>query len=291
MKTKLRFAVPNGSLSERLQMYCATAGYPLQAPDRTGFCGEAGGVLFYQLDRRMIPHFLKSGDFDAGITGFDLWLNSGVRGLREIASLTFSRKTDQPTRWVLVKRTDWKSSNGGIVRIACELPRLARRLLRDVELPQKWKLIEIEGSEELCAKHHVSDLVLTVTETGKSLVANGLEILPGCDRLLVSTPRILARNKLSTERERRLQELTLALQSVVGAHEYVMVMCDMPDGVDVSSLDLHPSVAPTVSPLTKAGWHALTVCIPRTEFGCVAFRLKAVGAKGIVMCDVQAHIE
>ena len=113
MSDKLRFAVPNGSLWDRLCMHLATAGYPLRSPDRTGLCGEADGIQFHQLDRRMIPSFMETGMFDAGLTGLDLWENSGAQdGLRVIDQFAFSRTTDQPSRWVLATRKGLRSTAG-----------------------------------------------------------------------------------------------------------------------------------------------------------------------------------
>lgn len=86
----LKFVIPSGSLSAKLRGYLEIAGYPVREPDRTGFCGKVGDVAFFQLDRRMVPHFINTGKFDAGITGYDLFLASRAKELREVAELNFS---------------------------------------------------------------------------------------------------------------------------------------------------------------------------------------------------------
>ncbi len=291
MSEKLRFAVPNGSLWDRLCMHLATAGYPLRSPDRTGLCGEADGIQFHQLDRRMIPSFMETGMFDAGLTGLDLWENSGMQdGLRVIDQFAFSRSTDQPSRWVLATR---KGADLDLrpVRVACELPRLAEILLAKTDLPVDRRVIRIDGSEEMCVKYGIADAVLVVTETGRSIRENGLEILPGCDSLLVSKPEIRALPHLAAAKEESLQALSLALQAVVSGQAFITVAFDIPVAVDLSALSLPASVAPTVSPLTDALWNACEICIPRSLFGPTLVRLKRAGARGIVMNDTQGYLE
>jgi ATP phosphoribosyltransferase len=288
---KLRFAVPNGSLWERLCLHLATAGYPLRPPDRTGLCGEADGIQFHQLDRRMIPSFMQTGMFDAGLTGLDLWENSGVHdGLRVIDQFSFSRSTDQPSRWVLATRKG-SALDRQPLRVACELPRLAELLLARISLPIDRQVIRIDGSEEMCVKYGIADAVLVVTETGRSIRENGLEILPGCDSLLVSKPEIRALPHLSTAQEESLQALALALQAVVSAQAYITVAFDIPATVDLAALNLPASVAPTVSPLTDPLWKACEICIPRSLFGPTLVRLRRAGARGIVMHDAQGYLE
>jgi ATP phosphoribosyltransferase len=291
---KLRFAVPNGSLWERLCMHLATAGYPLRPPDRTGLCGESAGIQFHQLDRRMIPAFMQTGAFHAGLTGLDLWENSGLHdGLRVVDQFSFSRTTDQPSRWVLARRKDVPLAGDGKdrpVKVACELPRLAEILLKQAGLPADCQVIRIDGSEEMCVKHGIADAVLVVTETGRSIRENGLEILPGCDSLLVSRPEIRALPDLADSHEEALQALSFALQAVVSAQAYITVSFDIPAAVDLDALHLPASVAPTVAPLTDPAWKACEICIPRAVFGPTLVRLKRAGARGIVMNDTQGYL-
>jgi ATP phosphoribosyltransferase len=287
---KLRFAVPNGSLWERLCMHLSTAGYPLRSPDRTGLCGESDGIQFHQLDRRMIPAFMQTGAFHAGLTGLDLWENSGDHeGLRVIDRFAFSRTTDQPSRWVLATRKGHQLADR-TVRVACELPRLAELLLKKTSLPTDRHVIRIDGSEEMCVKHGIADAVLVVTETGRSIRENGLEILPGCEALLVSQPEIRALPELPDALEDALQALRFALQAVVSAQAYITVSFDIPAAVDLTALHLPASVAPTVSPLTDPEWKACEICIPRSVFGPTLVRLKRAGARGIVMNDTQGYL-
>lgn len=288
----LKFVIPNGSLSAKLRNYLAIAGYPVGEPDRTGFCGKVERIYFYQLDRRMVPHFINTSLFQAGITGLDLLIASGLeKKLTCFAELSFSRATNRPTRWVLVCRNgfDWRPFKRHPARIACELPGLAKRLLKNVNLPFKYKIEKIEGSEEQCVFSGLAEFAVIVTETGGSIEANNLEIFPDCEQLLVSTPRVIARKDLDLEQEENLLALTCALQSVVAAEAYVMVVFDFPSEVELSRLGLPADVSPTISPLLKSGWKAGQICVQRSKIGMVTANLSRVGAKSIDIIGLQGH--
>ncbi len=287
MKT-LRMIVPNGSLWQRLAMYLAIAGYTLREPDRTGFCGCANGVEFFQADRRMIPGFVEVA-FDAGITGYDLLLASGIKGLREVANLCFSRASDRPSCWVLARRKGFRR-RGKTVTIACELPRLATILLRRRQPPFRYRIVRIDGSEELCVKERLADMALVVTESGTSIRANSLEIVPGFENLLASTPRILARRKLPVAKEEALLALSTALFGVVGASDVVMLTFDISTDVDIEAISLPSAVAPTVTRLTREGWNACQTCIPRSAFGRVSMKLKKLDARAIAMQRIEGYL-
>ncbi len=286
----LKIVLPNGSLWQRLVMYLAVAGYPVRDPDRTGFCCSVNGIDFFQVDRRMVPAFVAQA-FDAGITGHDLHLASGIRGLCEVGQLCFSRATDQPTRWVLARKAGFRRKKGQAVTIACELPRLASILLRRASLPFSYRVIRIDGSEEQYVKEGLSDMVLVVTETTRSIRENSLEIVPGCENLLQSTPRVLARKNLPVSKEEALADFVTAMRGVVGASAVAMLTFDIPAKVPVADLKLPSAVAPTDFNLTRPGWKAYETCISPSDFGRVSRRLKRFGAKAIAMQRLEGYID
>ena len=120
-------------------------------------------------------------------------------------------------------------------------------------------------------------------------MANGLEIFPGCEELLVSTPRIIASLSLDAVLDTELTALSCALQSVVAAEAYVMVVFDFPSKVKLSALGLPAEVSPTVSPLLKKGWSAGQICVPRSEIGRVTMTLREAGAKSVDVIGLQGH--
>lgn len=299
MKSPLQFVLPTGSLSEQTREFLAKAGYDVGKPDRRGFCGAAanGMIRFWERDRRMIPELLQ-GRFDAGITGRDLLMESGVTGLRIIAQLCYSKRTHSPTRWVLAAPAghglDLEEAGHGLlkVRVGCELPALCRTLLCEHAIHlRRYDITEvrrISGYEEMAVEDRLCDLIMVVTETGKSLEDQKFSILPGCERMLVSMPLILAKSSLSQDQEEAVQELSFALRSAIGAASRVMLKADLTHEA-LRALQLPAEVSPSILPLQDGEGIAVEICIPRTDIGVIGLRLERAGARGIVVQEVIAY--
>jgi len=290
MSEVLRFIIPSGSLADQTRRFLSQAGYTVHQPDRRGYCGETNGVQFFQLDRRMIPAFIESRSFDAGIIGKDLLLNSGITSMKEICELRFSRDSERPTRWVLAQKKGFYLSTNRELRIGCELPHFAQILLK--ELHYAHRIVRISGSEEQCVAHEVIDQVLVVTESGSSISANELEIVAGFENLFESVPVIIQScdTALSQVKEEKLLHLSVALRSVVGSQDYRLVTCDVPTNVSIQDLKLPASVAPTISNLTDPAWCAISICISTRDLGMVLAQLQDMGAKAIITTKVEGYI-
>ena len=282
----LRFALPTGSLGPRTRSLLMQVGYSLSEPDRRGYCGTSGGVSFFQRDRRMVP-LQVANTFDAGLTGKDLLITSGVEGLRSIVDLCFSRKSNQPTRWVLVSKEE-KFPSSGCVTVGCEYPLLARKLLTERGLPCQFEIIAIEGNEEQAIEDGLCGFVLVVTETGGSLERAGLNVI--CDNLLVSTPQVIAKPDLPKVKEVALQQLCIALQAALAAGERVMVKANI-DAEALKTIDLPSSDNPTVSPLESGGLVAVEVCVSSISIANTLLVLRNAGATAIVVQDLKGFLE
>jgi ATP phosphoribosyltransferase-like protein len=260
--------------------------------------------MFIRSNRRAIPRRVKSGTLiDAGITGQDIFLNAGY-GLREYATLRFARRSDRPTRWVLAARPGFELDRfvpgKGVseihlnkITIACELHRFAEIVLArlDPPFPLDYEIVRIDGSEEQEVAGGDSDLALVVTETGDSIRENGLEILPGYDNVFESIPAIHLNDNFVDSKYPALEELTLALQSVIGAGDFVKVEFHFPKELELDRLRLPSDLGVTVSPLTTPGWHEGKVVVPRSQYPSVMRQLKKAGARNFIMDSIQGHLE
>ena len=222
----LEFVFASGSLSKRFRIYLERAGYELTDPDSRGFCGISRGVRFWQRDRRMIPWHVVSGRFDAGLTGHDLILSSGVDldSFRMLQELPFSRNSDGPSTWVLAAhpKDDHKRCRNDLglipVTVGCELPGLARCLQGAWSGPYWFEqIIPLEGNEEMAIEDGLCEAILVVSETGKSLKEAGLTIISS--EPFLSSPQIIAKNSLLYwEKEVALKVLCSTLSDAVRGH-------------------------------------------------------------------------
>jgi len=283
----LRFVLPKGSLGPKCRFFLGRAGYRLNDPDRSGYMGTAIGVDFFERDRRMIPSHIEKS-FDAGIAGKDLVLASGIRELRVIEDLQFSRKTNLAVRWVLANSRGLMPD--GSIAIGTEYPVLAQVLLSCEKTKLDYTIVELEGNEEQAIRDGLCDAILVVTETGDSIRQAGLKIIEEFDNLLVSCPQIIAKPYLSEGKERSLQMLSVALRGAVLADGRKMVTFDIrKDAIDM--LSLPSEIGMSVLDIPKPpGWAAGQICITTESLPSVLLQLKEAGAVGIVISDPVGYL-
>ncbi len=284
----LRFVLPTGSLAPRTRALLQQVGYALAEPDAWGYCGTSNGVEFYQRDRRMVPRQV-SGSFDAGLTGKDLVLASGMRGMRMITELCFSRRSNSPTRWVLASR-DGVLPPDGSMTVGCEYPALVQELLGTMSLPCTFTAVPIEGTEEQAIADGLCSHVLVVTETGGSLKRAGLAIVKGCENLLVSVPVLIAKPALTPRKERALRVLSVGLQAALSADERVMIKANIRKEA-LANVRLQASEAPTVSAPIAAGQVAIEICVPVSAIAETLFTLQEAGATAIAVQDLKGFLK
>jgi ATP phosphoribosyltransferase len=282
-----RFAVPSGSLQERTLEILQQAGYQFAwRVGRDDFFGSANGVQFYLRDRGNIAQLVRDGIFDAGITGSDLVINSGVLAseLTVVMDLPYSRATNGATRWVLAGPAGLQL---GKVRIGTERMKLAEYCLADF-LSQGAELVQLPGKEESAVGDGLCDAVFVVTETGSSLAAHGLTILR--DNLFVSNPQLLASPRLSSAELSLMEEIGLAMRSILDAEKMATITFDLRRD-KLEGLKLPAAVSPTINNTLDPDWIAGQVLIERQQLGCVLRQLRLVGAQGVFMQDVQGYMK
>lgn len=285
----VRFAIPNGSLGPRTRDFLVDVGYSLRKPGDDGYLGTSGGIAFYERNRRMIPILVANGAFDAGITGKDLFyaVEDELKGVIPLEDLCFSRQSNQPTRWVLASK-DGILEDKKSIRIGCELPKLASKLLESKSMP-RYTIVQIEGNEECAIDDGLCDAILVVTETGSSLEKSGLKIVQGFSNLLVSVPQVISRVNLSEDKNRIVYMLCLALRSAIASNDQVMVTSILKKGV-LQTINLPASVSPTLKKMADDRFEAVEICIPRSLIPNVLMILKYVDAQATAIQDLKGFL-
>lgn len=129
--------------------------------------------------------YIDTGAVDAGITGYDLWGESGLK-LKELIDLDFGLCD-------LVLAGPKKYKNAGLktgIRIGTCFPNLTANYLSRCGTPAQ--IIEVSGAVEILPRMGVSDLVVDLVSTGRTLRENNLIVL---DKILSSTARLLCKKK------------------------------------------------------------------------------------------------
>jgi len=276
----LRIAVPNkGSLSQSATDMLRESGYRVrQDPKELTLLDADNGVEFFYLRPRDIALYVGEGTLDVGITGRDLLLDSGAKA-EEVMALGFGGSTFR-FAGPAGAYTDVNDLRG--VRIATSYPGIVRQHL--VEHGIEATVNRLDGAVESSVQLGVADVIADVVETGGTLVKAGLEVFG--EPILESEAVLVTRGSAAPT---GLDVFRRRLEGVMVARSYVMMDYDVPGERVSEAVALTPGIeSPTVSPLHREGWFAVRAMVPRATAHRIMDELWDVGARAILVTDIDA---
>jgi ATP phosphoribosyltransferase len=256
---------------------------------------ELNGGAFIKPKR--IPLLVAEGDFDIGITGEDLILESGARV--EICSrLGYSRSTDDHTRGVLF--TSERNTTVRSVRdvppgsvIFSEYPNLTRHFFQKLAVPVEIVYSPGSAEAEVPRKYPFG---VALSETGRSLRENALrilEVLFESRTVLLANPQSM-RNPVKRESIKIFQ---LILQGIEEARGKIFLSMNVPKRALAAVLDHLPALSsPTISPLaamhtTHEAQSSISSVVPVADINALIPKLLKLGAKGIITMPVSSVVQ
>ncbi|MCC7279386.1 MAG: ATP phosphoribosyltransferase [Chromatiaceae bacterium] len=281
--TPLRLGLPKGSLEQSTLALFEQAGWKISPNYRNYYPAVDDPDLSCVLVRaqEMAP-YVASGTLDLGLTGLD-WILETQAEVEEICTLTYSKSSEQPSRWVLVVPKDSPINSVADLqgkKIATELLGFTKRYLADrgieASVEFSWGATEAKVVEGLV------DAVVEITETGSTIRAHGLRIV---EELLVTETRLIANPQARQDpwKRAKIDQIALMLQAALAARHKVALKLN----VKAEDLDrvvgLLPSLhAPTVSHLYDRSWLAVETVVDARIVRDLVPRLRVAGAEGIL---------
>lgn len=234
-----------------------------------------------------IPEFVADGAADVGITGWDLVCESG-RHLEMLLDVELA-----PCRLVLAAPASAGVGSLADVppgaRIATVFPRLTSRFLADAGIVAE--VVEVSGAVEVTPRLGVADLIVDLVATGSTLRANQLHEVA---TLLASSARLVARpDGVDGQALRaRLDDLVIALASVVKARNQRYLMANVPRARLASVRDILPGVGgpDVVELLDGSELVAVQAVVALSAVSTTITALKGIGATGIVVTRIERFI-
>lgn len=193
--TSITLAVPSkGRLEELTREWFAQRGLTITRPGGArSYLGAIEGmpdvtVRFYPASE--IARELIRGNIDLGVTGRDLIHETSETGP---ASVDFARDLGfghadvviaVPESWIDVTHmhdladvaSDFRSRHGRWMRIATKYITITRQHFARAGIAE-YRIVESLGATEAAPAAGVADIVVDITSTGSTLVANGLRVL------------------------------------------------------------------------------------------------------------------
>ncbi|MFP3947404.1 MAG: ATP phosphoribosyltransferase [Gemmatimonadota bacterium] len=283
----LRIALPNkGRLSEEALSLFERAGLePEFRADRAlvASLGEDFQAIFVRAAD--IPEFVSDGAAELGVTGADLVAESG-RDVTELMDLGFGR-----CRLVVAVRDESSIASPEDVpdgtRIATSFPGLTRRFFEDLGI--SVEIAPVSGAAEIAPHLGVADLIVDLSSTGSTLRVNGLRPV---GTILESSARMVANPKALDDDQgsgRRIQELVVALESVLRAERKRYLMANVPrDRLDEVREVLPGISGPTIIEVKNGGtWVAAHAVVDASNIYQTINDLKRLGAEGILVTRIE----
>jgi ATP phosphoribosyltransferase len=281
-KKVLKLGLPKGSLQESTVELFRKAGIRIGSSDRSYFpdCDDDEIEIMLVRSQEM-GKYVQDGLFDAGITGQDWILETGVH-VKQICELVYGKSGFKPVRWVLAvpESSKIKSVKGLQGKtVATELVSYVKKYL--AKMGVKAKVEYSWGATEAKAGILV-DAIVELTETGRSLKANQLRIV---EDVLSSTTRFIANKKSWNDpwKREKMENIAILLKGALAAEGMVGLKMNLKENDLTRIMNILPSLKqPTVSPLTIPGWIALEVVVEEKVVKRMIPDLKRAGAQGII---------
>ena len=182
----LNVALPKGRLGETVYGLFEAAGFPCPAVMEPGrkliFENAEAGVRYFWVKPSDVAIYVERGAADIGVAGKDILLEYEP-DVYELADLGVG-----VCRMAVAAKRDFYDDTRRALRVATKFPHIASRhyaaMGRDIDV------IRLGGSIELAPILGLSDVIVDIVETGKTLKENDLavieEIAPVSARLIAN---------------------------------------------------------------------------------------------------------
>ena len=172
----LTIALSKGRLADQAIELLEKAGYDCTAAKEKSrkliLEDEAQGLRFILAKPTDVPTYVEYGAADIGVVGKDTLLEAG-RQLYEVIDLGFGK-----CRMCVCGPKELKGKLDTIPnkRVSTKYPNITRAYFEDYKR-ESVEIIKLHGSIELAPLIGLSDVIVDIVETGRTLIENGLDVI------------------------------------------------------------------------------------------------------------------
>ena len=282
----IRIAIQSkGRLNEESLALLRDAGVKIDDLKRK-FLGRSANypleVLYLRDDD--IPEVVADGSADIGIVGLNEVAEKGV-DVDIVRRLSFGgcRLSLAVPKDAGYEDLSW--FNGKI--IATSYPGVLKKFLAEKGIDASVRVIM--GSVEIAPAAGIADAIFDIVSSGGTLVSNGLTEV---ERVLESEAVLIANPNLSDEKKEILNSLLFRTDAVIDSRGKKYILMNIPSDKVEEVLQVLPALrSPTVMPLAATGWCSLHSVVKENELWDKVEKLKALGAEGILVLQLDKVIE
>jgi ATP phosphoribosyltransferase (homohexameric) (EC 2.4.2.17) len=171
-------------------------------------------------------------------------------------------------------------------RIATSYPRILKRWLDGQGIEAVIEVIK--GSVEIAPAADIADAIFDIVSSGGTLVSNGLVEV---EQVFRSEAVLISSGSLTPAQQAILDEMLFRIDSAMVSRRKKYILMNLPQTAVEEATRILPAMrSPTVMPLAAEGWCSLHSVVDEDELWDKIRQLKAIGAEGILVLNIDKLI-
>lgn len=283
----IRLAIPNkGRIAEPIRDLIEKSGLGIvESSDRSLIVKTRDPHVEILYARPIdIPEYVATGVADLGITGHDMVIERGS-DIIELLNLGFGKAT---VVLAVPEKSNYKSvSDLEGKRVSTEFPAITRKYFKKSGI--KPIIIPVGGACEATPHLGISDAIVDLSSSGTTLRQNRLEVI---GTVLETSTFLIANKQSSTSKKEKIDEVHLALESVINARGKCYLMMNVErTGLD-QIRDIIPGLSgPTVMEVaSRPDMVAVHVVVDAEKVYQLINKVKQAGARDILVMSIERLI-
>ena len=273
----LRIAIQSkGRLNEESLALLQSIGIEVDAPKRKLVSkSQTFPIEALYLRDDDIPHVVAGGTATLGIVG----LNEVEERGADVGACRLSLAVPKGEEYTGI---EWFAGR----RIATSYPNILNKFLADKGIEAKVEVIT--GSVEIAPAVGIADAIFDIVSSGSTLIANGLREV---ETVFESEAVLIANKERSPEDQAVIDDLLFRIDSETVSRGKKYLMMNLPKASLDEAIRILPAMrSPTVMPLASPDWCSLHSVVDAADLWTKVRQLKAIGAEGILVMDVDKII-
>ena len=208
LKTMVNIALPKGRLGEKVYGLLKNAGFACPELEESSrklvFENVEKGVRYFWVKPSDVAIYVERGAADIGVAGKDILLEY-TPDVYELLDLNMGK-----CRMAVAAKKDFKDDPAKTLRVATKFSNIAKTYYK--EKCRDIDIIHLNGSIELAPILGLSDVIVDIVETGKTLLENDLQPI---ENIVPISARLISNKASYNFKTQRIEEIKRELSRQV----------------------------------------------------------------------------
>ena len=171
-------------------------------------------------------------------------------------------------------------------RIATSYPRILKKWLDAQGIEARIEVIT--GSVAIAPAADIADAIFDIVSSGGTLVSNGLVEV---EKVFWSEAVLISSGDLTPDQQEILDEMLFRIDSAMVSRRKKYILMNLPQASVEEATRILPAMrSPTVMPLAAEGWCSMHSVVDEDDLWDKIKQLKAIGAEGILVLNIDKLI-